>query len=93
MTDERKMKHTVIMQERENIKMTGVLDVISFDELTIVAETTKGILVLKGNQLHVNQLNLENGELGIDGEIINLSYEEKEHYGKSGGAFFSKIFK
>lgn len=94
MAEEKKIsKHSVIMEQRENISITGVIDVISFDEEAIVSETEMGVLILKGLNLHVNRLNLEKGELDVDGEIFSLTYEESGSYGKVGGSFFSKIFK
>lgn len=94
MPDEKKtVKHTIVMEQRENISVTGVVDVISFDEEAIIAETEMGVLILKGINLHVNRLNLDKGELEIDGEINSLNYEESGSYGKVGGSFFSKIFK
>lgn len=94
MTDEKKdIRHTVTMEKREKISITGVLDVISFDEEMIVAETEMGALILKGINLHVNKLNLEKGDLDIDGEIYSLTYEENGSIGKDKGSLFSKIFK
>lgn len=93
MAEEKRAKHNVIMADRVNLKVTGVLDVISFDEEMIVSETEMGIMILKGINLHVNRLNLENGELEIDGDIYNLMYEDKDHYGKPAKGIFGKIFK
>ena len=90
---ETRAKHNVIMSERENISVTGVIDVISFDEETIIAETEVGALILKGTDLHVNGLSLEKGELEIDGHIDSLTYEDQSNYGKNKASFLSKIFK
>ena len=86
-------KHTVVMSERETISVTGVIDVISFDEETIIAETEAGALILRGTELHVNGLSLEKGELEVDGRIDSLTYEEQNSYGKNKPSFLSKIFK
>ena len=93
MTDGRILsKHMIIMENRSSVKMTGVLDVVSFDMETIVAETEMGIIILKGNNLHVTRLNLQNGELDIDGEISSLIYED--HFaGSRKGSFFGSLFK
>lgn len=93
MAEEKKFKHNVIINDREFIKVTGVLDVISFDEEMVVAETEMGIMILKGINFHVSKLDLDNGNLEIDGEIHSLLYEEKGTYGKPSGGFLSKIFK
>lgn len=95
MADEKKAvsKHIVTIDRREALSVTGVLDVVSFDEETIVAETELGILILKGNNLHVNKLNLENGDLQIDGDICSLTYEEQTSFAKSKGSLLGKLFK
>jgi sporulation protein YabP len=95
MADERKSasRHHVSMDRRENVLITGVLDVVSFDEEAIVCETEMGILILRGLNLHVNKLNLDNGELEIDGEIENLSYEDNATFSKGKNSLLSKLFK
>jgi len=85
-------KHTVTLERRENISVTGILDVISFDEDTVVVDTSMGVLVLRGAGLHVNRLNLDDGSLNVDGEISSITYEESgSRRGKS--AFLGKLFK
>ena len=86
-------KHRVTLERRENISVSGVLDVISFDEETIVIDTELGILLLKGAQLHVNRLNLDTGELEVDGDVVSLNYEEGHTYGKGKPMFLGKLFK
>lgn len=86
-------RHTVTMERRERVSVTGVIDVISFDEETIIAETEMGILILRGGNLHVNRLNLENGELDVDGEIYSLTYEEPQGFAKGKSSFLSRLLK
>ena len=86
-------KHCVRLEQRENIFITGVNDVISFNEDMIVIDTQMGVLVIGGQNLHVNKLNLDDGELCVDGEINSLSYENDNGLSKSKTSFFSKIFK
>ena len=93
MAEDNKKKHNIIMNDREIIKITGIIDVISFDDLMVIADTERGVLIIKGSDLHVNQLNLDSGELGVDGEINSISYENRDHYGKPASSFFSKIIK
>lgn len=90
---ELKGKHTIAMSGRESIAITGVLDVISFDEIEVITETELGALILKGINLHVNKLNLESGELSIDGQIYSVTYEDQNNYGKNKPSILSKIFK
>jgi sporulation protein YabP len=95
MADEKRSfsKHSISVSRRESAVVTGVMDVISFDEETVIAETELGSLIIKGLNLHVNRLNLENGELEVDGEIVSVNYEDQSVFGKSGGSFLSRLFK
>ena len=89
MPEEKKMRnpsrHAINLVRRENLVATGVIDVVSFDEEAIIAETELGMLIIKGINLHVNRLNLENGDLAIDGEIASIVYEDSGGYVKGGG--------
>ncbi|MCL2699530.1 MAG: sporulation protein YabP [Defluviitaleaceae bacterium] len=95
MADEKRPsgRHTVMLDRRESVSVTGVTDVLSFDEETIIAETEMGILILRGESLHVNRLNLETGDLEIDGGITQLSYEDQALYGKGGKSLLNKLFR
>lgn len=86
-------KHMVTLTERERISVTGVLEVLSFDEESVVADTERGILIIRGLGLHVNKLNLDDGLLGVDGEIDALEYSESYGLTKGKGSLFGKIFK
>ena len=87
-------RHKLVVEQRESVSITGVLDVISFDEEQVVCETDLGVLILRGANLHVNSLNLENGSLDIFGEISGINYEAQgQGTGRGKTSFFSKIFK
>ena len=70
----------------------GILDVISFDENSIVLDTDMGLLTIKGKDLHVNRLSLEKGEIDIEGRTDSLVYSAGGG-AKSGESFFAKLFK
>ena len=95
MADERKHsgRHNVVIDRRESVAVSGVTEVISFDEETIVCDTEMGVLVVRGGNLHVNRLNLDDGELEVDGEIENIGYEDDMIIGKGKNSLLSKIFK
>lgn len=95
MADEKRsgINHSIVMERRENISITGVNDVISFDEETIIVDTEMGVLILRGNGLHVSKLNLENGLLEVDGEIFNLTYEEEGSGGRGKSSILGKLFR
>jgi len=94
MSEERRIsKHKLTIEHRENVSITGVTDVISFDEEQVVCDTDMGVLILRGINLHVSNLNLDSGTLDIFGEIVSLTYEEQGFGGKSKSSLLGKIFK
>ena len=95
--DERKSMNigviqNLILENRGKLTISGVLDVLSFDDQIVILETELGLLTVKGDNLRINKLSLDTAEVVIDGEIYNLGYSEKDTAQKSGG-FFNKIFK
>lgn len=82
----------VILENREKLSISGVLDVLSFDDQIVILETQLGLLTVKGENLRINKLSLDTEEVIIDGEIYNLGYSEKDNIQKSGG-IFNKIFR
>jgi len=86
-------RHTIHLDRREKLSITGVLDVISFDEEAIVTETEPGLLVVRGQNLHVTRLNVDNGELDVEGEILSMVYEDAGHAPKAKGSMFGRLFR
>lgn len=82
----------IILENREKLSISGVLDVLSFDDQIVILETELGLLTVKGDNLRINKLSLDTAEVIVDGEIYNLGYSEKDSNQKSGG-FFGKIFR
>ena len=96
MADEKKSisRHAVTIDRRNAVSVTGVLDVISFDEETIISETEMGVLIIRGANLHVNRLHLDSGDLSVDGEIVSVLYEDNTGgFGKGKSSFFSRLFR
>ena len=96
MAEEKKSgsRHSVTIDRRNTISVTGVLDVISFDEETIIAETEMNVMIIKGANLHVNRLHLDSGELSVDGEIYSVVYDDNAGgFGKAKTSFFNRLFK
>ena len=87
------LSHKLELYNREKGVLTGVLDVISFDEHTIVLDTDMGLLTIKGEDLHVSRLSLEKGELDLEGNVDSLVYSVNESYRKSNQSFWAKLFK
>ena len=84
------LPHHLILEDRRALTVSGVSDVDSFDELTVVIYTEMGELTVKGQGLHINRLNVETGELTLEGSVDSLTYTEI--HSRSGG-FFGKLFK
>lgn len=74
--EERKepLQHRIVWTDRKLGSITGVTDVSSFDETTVILETEQGILTLKGKNLHIGKLSLEQGEVEMDGSIESMVY-------------------
>ena len=83
----------LILENREKLTITGVVDVLSFDDQIVIVETQLGLLTIKGEELRINKLSLDSSEVIIDGEIFNLGYSEAGMNKKSSGIILGKIFK
>jgi sporulation protein YabP len=93
MTDDKKtgfIPHNCILEDRKKLSVSGVNEVGSFDEATIVAETDYGQLTVTGDNLHITKLSLEIGELCIEGNITGLNYSETI---RKSGSFLSRVFR
>ncbi|GFI44736.1 spore protein YabP [Lachnospiraceae bacterium] len=88
-----KRVHKLILNNRRSCNLTGVNDVLSFDENEIILETEQGMLMIKGNELHVNRLTLDKGEVDIDGRIDSFTYSEQSSMGAKGESLLSRLFK
>lgn len=72
------LSHKLMIDARKKSSITGVLDVISFDAKEVLLETELGILTIRGDELHVNRLTLEKGEIDLDGKMDSFSYSENK---------------
>ena len=88
-----KLAHKLILNTRRTCNLTGVNDVLSFDEKEIILETEQGMLMIKGNDLHVNRLTLDKGEVDVDGRIDSFTYSEQSGMAGKGESFLSRLFK
>ena len=82
----------LVLENREKLSISGVLDVLSFDDQVVIVETELGLLTVKGENLRINKLSLDTTEVIIEGEIYNLAYSENDLDKKQGG-ILGKIFK
>ena len=82
----------LVLENREKLSISGVLDVLSFDDQVVIVETELGLLTVKGDNLRINKLSIDTSEVIVEGEIYNLAYSENDLDKKSTG-FLGKIFK
>jgi sporulation protein YabP len=84
--------HAIHIDNRERVMITGVEDVDSFNEEEVNFQTESGYVTLTGNDLHITRLNLDEGQLIIEGVINGIAYTGSSVQSEGGG-FFSKLFK
>lgn len=85
--------HKLDISNRTLGSVTGIQDVVSFDENQVILDTDMGLLTIKGKSLHVSRLTLEKGEVDIEGTFDSLVYSSNENFRKSGESLFNRLFK
>ena len=82
--------HHLILEGRASLSVSGVEEVESFDENAIVARTALGTLVVRGEELHIEKLSLDGGDLRVEGMVDSLTYEDD---GGVRGGFLARLFR
>ena len=82
----------LVLENRNKLSISGVVDVLSFDDQIVIVETELGLLTVKGENLRINKLSIDTSEVIVEGERSNLNYSEESNERKSSG-LLSKIFK
>lgn len=98
MVDERKTISTgviqnLILENRGKLSISGVLDVMSFDDQVVILETELGLLTVKGENIRINKLSIDTSEVIVEGSISSLTYSDKENEKQKGSSLLGKIFK
>ncbi len=83
------IRHSIIMEDRNTLQITGVTDVESFDEQIVVLVTSTGELVIKGQGLHITKIDVMTGNISMEGMIDQLAYSDI----KPSHSFFGKLFR
>ena len=83
----------LILENRSKLSVSGVNDVLSFDDQVVIVDTELGMLTVKGENIRINKLSLDTAEVIIEGEILSLTYSQNKQDKNSGGSLLSKIFK
>lgn len=83
------LPHKLTLNERKNLTLSGVTEVVSFDDATVVLHTALGTLEVQGRELKLKNLSVEGGQVSVDGHISALVYGETQ----SGTGFWGRLFK
>ncbi len=83
-------RHTLMLDGRAHAKLTGVTAVSCFNDREVVLETSEGEVALLGENLHIEQLNLDDGQLDVTGEIAGIEYSETAKKKERRGLFGRK---
>jgi sporulation protein YabP len=87
-------EHLINMVNRKSIALSGVSNVINFDEEEITLDTTMGCLEIGGQELHITMLNLENGQVAVTGSINHLAYKPQGvNFKSKGKTILNRLFK
>lgn len=81
MEERLQLPHKLTLNERSSLTMTGVNEVVSFDELAVVLHTSLGTLVIQGSGLQLKNLSLDGGQVAVEGTVSSLVYEETKKGG------------
>ncbi len=88
--EEKQIPHHIMLEGRASLTVSGVEEVESFDENTIVMVTVKGTLVVRGEALHIEKLSLDGGDLKVEGMVDSLTYEDE---GREKGGFLARLLR
>lgn len=76
MEDMLQLPHKLTLNQREDLSLSGVTEVVSFDDTSVILKTHLGVLTVLGQDLVLKTLSLEGGQVAVSGHITALSYEE-----------------
>lgn len=86
-------QHRLVIDNREHTEVTGVIHVDSFDDEEVIMETELGLLAVRGENLHIKHLNLEQGEISIEGYVLEMAYAEEKRSRARGRNLLERLFK
>ncbi|MBE6766426.1 MAG: sporulation protein YabP [Ruminococcaceae bacterium] len=88
--EKQNISHSLILQDRKKLNLSGVCDVNSFDEGEIVVETVMGEITIRGEELHIAGFNRETGDMSVEGRVCAFAYTSD---GKKNNSLFGRIFR
>ena len=86
--EENGMPHRLTLNERRQLTVSGVSEVVSFDENMVVLRTGMGLLMVQGKELQLKNLSLEGGNVAVEGSVAAMQYEEP----RSAGSWARRLF-
>ncbi len=86
-------KHSIELDNREFLSVSGVKDIYNFDENEVALETSLGTLIVTGEGLQINKLSIDDGNLNVRGNIISCIYSESREFRDKGKGIFARMFK
>ena len=89
---EEERSHKIILENRESLTVSAVRDIESFDDERVVVVTDMGTMTVVGGDFRISKLNVDDGQLVIEGEIDEIEYSDTVSSDKSGG-FFGRLFR
>lgn len=89
MSEQFGMPHKLVLNERKLLTVTGVTEVVSFDDAAVIAHTELGTLVVQGKDLQLKTLLPEGGQVTVEGTIVTLMYEEP----RPAGSLWQRLMK
>jgi sporulation protein YabP len=84
-------KGSLVLYQRKKLSLSGIEDVISFDELSIYLVTDNGNLLIEGTDLHITVLDITSGNMTVEGMVRSIIYNDKATSKKEN--FFSRMIK
>ena len=87
------MVQNVVLENRKKLSISGVKDVLSFDDRMVNLDTDLGMLTVKGEDIRINKLSLDTTEVVIEGNISSLIYNDRQMKGQKEESLLGKIFK
>ena len=82
------MPHGLTLQDRSRMTLSGIKDVVNFDDSQVILNTDLGTLTIRGERMHVDQLSLETGDLSLTGQIEAIEYDDVVR-----GSFLGRLFR
>ena len=86
---EQQLPHKLSLNERKQLTMTGVSEVVSFDDTSVFLRTSLGNLMIQGKDLQLKTLSLDGGQIAVDGTICAMAYEEP----RAAGSWLARLFR